>query len=361
MTILIENVEPPLVSVIMPVRNEARWIGKALNSLLSQTYASERTEILVIDGLSDDGTRRIIEGISQATFRADPTGPSAAMKAPPEIRIIDNPSRLVPTALNIGIGHARGDIVFRLDGHSELMPNYIEACVSKLQERRDVACVGGPSIAIGDGSVGQAYALALRSPVGVGGRTFRTLRHESYVDTLAFGAYRKELFAEVGGFDQELWRNQDIEFSARLRKAGHRLLLIQTTHTLYHAPERLQAIMRQSYRNGHWNTKVLNKMVGVLSWRHFTPGVFVLSLLSLSLAAPGFVPARYCLLILALSYALAVMIGCASIAPVRSKTAVLLPVVLCIIHTSYGLGSVLGCLEFASRLWQRWTRLPRQY
>jgi succinoglycan biosynthesis protein ExoA len=360
----IDRTEHPLVTVIMPVRNEARSIRKSLESLLTQTYAGERIEILIVDGMSDDGTRRIIEAIRRdhsAPISGSVSDDCGIGKSRPEIRMVDNPSQVVPTALNIGLAQAHGDVILRLDGHSELMPNYVEACVGKLQERLDVACVGGPSVAVGSGWVGQAYALALRSPVGVGGRTFRTLRQESYVDTLAFGAYRKEVFAEIGGFDPQLFRNQDIEFSARLRKAGHRMLLIQTTQTLYHAPEDLATILRQCYNNGYWNTSVLNKMLGALSWRHFAPGSFVASILVLALAAAAWVPARYGLLLLTVSYALAIMSASVIIAlRSRQKCAVLLPVVLCALHISYGLGSVLGTFGFVSRSLQLWARRRRE-
>jgi glycosyltransferase involved in cell wall biosynthesis len=350
--------DAPLVSIIMPVRNEAKSIEKSLQSVLSQSYSGERTEILIVDGMSDDETRNIIDRMTRQpvqTMFVDPSSEQRLANPPPEIRIIDNPARVVPSALNIGLAHARGDIIFRLDGHSELMSNYIDACVSKLQEHRDVACVAGPSVAVGTGVVGQTYALALRSPIGVGGRTFRTLKEESFVDTLAFGAYRKEVFAELGGFDPELWRNQDIEFSSRMRKAGLRMLLIQTTRTLYHAPESFGAVFNQCFKNGYWNTRVLNKMLGVLSWRHFVPGLFVATLIGLALASFLLAPASLALVILAVVYLLAIV--CSGVATGWAsgvKFAALLPLVIGSMHISYGLGSLYGAFEFASRSLKRW-------
>src|SRR5258705_3368801 len=305
----------PLVTILMPVRNEAPSIKRSMESLLAQTYHHERMEILVIDGMSDDGTREIIQGLTSDL--AVPGGGSACsdwsafngqFRTPRSaILMLDNPSRTVPMALNIGLQRARGETIIRLDGHSEMTPNYVDTCLAKLQERPDLMCVGGPSVAVGRGSIGRAYALALRSGFGVGGGTFRTLRSEASVDTLAFGAYRKSVFVHLGGFDPELERNQDIEFNARLRRAGYRLLLIQSTRTLYHAPESLTAIVRQSYNNGYWNTKVLGKMIGVLSWRHFAPGVFVASLLLSILAMPLLVKGWYGFLFLWGIYTLACM------------------------------------------------------
>jgi succinoglycan biosynthesis protein ExoA len=354
----------PLVSILMPVRNEALSIKRSLESLLTQTYPLERIEILIIDGMSDDGTRQIVQKLTsdlaiagRGSADSDWSAFNGHLSTPRSaILILDNPSRTVPMALNIGLQRARGETIIRLDGHSEMMPNYVETCLAKLQERPDLMCVGGPSVAVGRGSIGRAYALALRSGFGAGGSTFRTLRSEAYVDTLAFGAYRKSVFVQLGGFDPELERNQDIEFNARLRKAGYRLLLIQSTRTLYHAPESLTAIVRQSYNNGYWNTKVLGKMIGVLSWRHFAPGVLAASLLLSLLATPLVPKVSYGFLILWVAYILACLYASAGIGLRSSQPlALLLPLVFSAMHISYGVGSVIGLFHCAVRAGRKHT------
>ena len=278
----------PLVTVIIPVRNERAFVERSLRSVLAQDYSLERLQVLVVDGMSSDGTRQVVlRLLEQCRKSSDDEEPkkdhaSGCCKSLGSIRLLDNPSAIVPTALNIGLDHAGGDIIFRLDGHSEMAPNYISACVAKLRERPEVACVGGRSLAVGSRWIGRGYALALQSPFGVGGRTFRTLQTERSVDTLAFGGYRREVFTKLGGFDPELARNQDVKFNADLRKSGGTLLLIPDTHTLYHAPRTLWAVIRQNYANGRWNTKLLDKMRGALSVRHFVPLFFVLSLAAFS-------------------------------------------------------------------------------
>ena len=343
----------PFVSIVIPCRNEVSCIQACLDSILAQDYPREKLEVLVIDGMSDDGTREIVNSIvmgEREKYFEKNSGDNiqkSTLVRSVRIAIIDNPVRLVPVALNIGFEYARGEIIFRLDGHSELAPNYIRACVVKLLENPQVGCVGGPSVATGSGFLGAAYSLALQSPFGVGGGTFRTARSEQCVDTLAFGGYKRRIFKECGPFDMELARNQDIAFNAEVRKRGYRLLLIPTTFTSYHGPNNFARILRQNFGNGYWNTKVLNKMVGVLSWRHFIPIVFIWLLLFTAFlhftTDWGWIP----FFLLVGSY-----LGCSvsmtawELIKRRKKEAILLPLVFPSMHLSYGTGSFIGLFRF---------------
>jgi hypothetical protein len=196
----------------------------------------------------------------------------------------------------------------------------------------------------------------LQSVFGVGGKTFRTLRTARMVDTLAFGGYRREVFTHLGGFDTALHRNQDIHFNAALRKAGYKQLLIPETHTRYHAPETLKGILLQNYRNGYWNTKVLDKMLGVLSWRHFIPCIFTLallfSLLSIFISKFG----SYLFLTKCGAYfiaSLAASVSCLTHSTYNSG--LLLPLLFPLMHISYGWGSLVGIFGFYwARLLKFW-------
>lgn len=343
----------PSVSIIMPCRNEAASIARSLGSVLAQDYPPEQMQILIVDGMSEDRTRAVLQETlrcQQQPMTASRPGSDAAPQVASgrAVMVLDNPQRVVPVALNLGLAHAQGEIIFRLDGHSEMAPHYVRTCVATLLRRPDVACVGGPSLARGTGFLGRAYALALRSPFGVGGSTFRTLGRERYVDTLAFGAYRREVFTRLGGFDPDLHRNQDIAFNARLTKAGYRQLLIPETHTVYHAPESLYAILRQNFRNGYWNTKTLDKMLGVLSWRHFVPLGFVLFLLVSTIGVLGGAWNPLPLLVVGGLYGLGVFGASASLAARQHDWCVLLvPCLFPLMHVSYGLGALAGLCRYA--------------
>jgi succinoglycan biosynthesis protein ExoA len=332
----------PMISIIIPCYNEASHIERTVTSVLSQDYPAEKMEVLIVDGMSDDGTLDVVR-------RVAPANPDAPERTQQGCRLImlQNPSRIVPAALNIGLKNAHGNFIFRLDGHSEMGPGYVRACVEKLRNHAEAACVGGPSVAVGEGFIGNAYALALSSPFGVGGGTFRTLRSESYVDTVAFGCYPRRVFEEVGAFDSQLERNQDIDFNARLGKAGYKQLIIPEVQTYYHAPGSWRKIVRQNYMNGYWNTKMLDKMVATLSWRHFIPLMFVFSILLLAVGALISVKILYLLFGIIMLYAVAACVATVVVAyRSRRAAAALLPFLFPAMHLSYGFGSLAGLVRF---------------
>src|SRR5882672_10796984 len=191
------------VTVILPCRNEASHISACLDSIIASAHPPERLEVLVIDGMSDDGTREIVE---QYAARY------------PRIRLLDNHRRIVPAGLNLGILAATGDIIMRMDGHVVYPPEYISRLVDALLAD-GADNVGGCLVTLpADGSpVAQAIAIAMAHPFGVGNAHFRIGAREARdVDTVAFGCFRRSLFTRIGMFDEELVRNQDDEFNHRI-------------------------------------------------------------------------------------------------------------------------------------------------
>ena len=325
------------VTIIMPIRNEAAFITHSLGAVLAQEYPAECMEILVVDGMSDDGTRQIVERLRKA-------------HAEHSIRLLDNPGRIVPTGFNIALDEARGDVIIRVDGHCEISPNYVRRCVELLEET-GAECVGGALVTVGEGVIAQSIALAQSSPFGVGGVAFRTGVGEGrHVDTLAFGAYRRELFERIGGFDEELVRNQDDEFNFRLTQGGGRIWLDPSIQSRYYSRSSLPTLWRQYYQYGFYKVRVIQKRNAVPSWRHLVPATFVLALLA-SLLAASLTRRPRLALIVAGPYALAN--GAASVATGWGKGAALslLPLVYAILHLSYGLGFLHGLWYWRDR-WQ---------
>lgn len=256
------------VSIIIPIFNERKYIHQLLNSLLNQDYPKDRFEILLIDGRSEDGTKEKIKEI---------------MASSPEfshlhITVLDNPKRIVPCALNIGIKESKGGFIIRLDAHSEYAPDYVTKCVAWL-EKTNAANVGGPMRAIGKGYIGKSIEFAHYSRFSLGGGKFHDEQWSGYVDTVYLGSWPKSIFDEVGLFDERLIRNQDIEFNARIRKGGGRIYLTPEIRSYYHCRDSLRGLWRQNFENGKWvvYTKVIAPYT--LSWRHFIPFVFVASLI----------------------------------------------------------------------------------
>jgi succinoglycan biosynthesis protein ExoA len=320
----------------MPIHNEAQHIERSLSAVLAQDYPLDHLEVLVVDGMSTDGTRYIVANleIRNPKRRPEPVEGSA-------IRILDNPARIVPTALNIGLQHARGDVIIRVDGHCEIAPDYVRRCVEVLQEI-GADCVGGPIVTVGETWVAQAIALAQSSFFGVGGVAFRTGRNRpGYVDTLAFGSYRREVFERIGGFDEELVRNQDDEFNFRLIQAGGKIWLDPSVQSIYYSRATLRGLWRQYFQYGLYKVRVIQKRGAVPSWRHIVPATFVVALLgSLFLTLMTHQPLWG--LGVAGTYALANLLASFWTARQDWRTLPVLSPAFAIIHLAYGLGFLWG-------------------
>lgn len=277
------NEQLPLVTVIMPIRNEASYIARSLDAVLAQDYPGDRMEILVVDGMSEDGTR---DFVAQEIARQENQGD--APQNPPKARIalLDNPGRIVPTAFNLGLGRARGNIIVRVDGHCEIAPDYVRQIVHRLSQR-EASAVGGPMSTIGENRVARAISVAQSSCFGVGGVAFRTGRKEGcYVDTVAFGGYRREVFERLGGFDEELVRNQDDEFNLRLTRGGGKIWLDPAIRSVYYSRAGFHSLWRQYFQYGFYKVRVMQKHRTVPAWRHLVPAMLVSGLaLSLFFAA----------------------------------------------------------------------------
>jgi succinoglycan biosynthesis protein ExoA len=330
----------PFVSVIMPIRNEARYIGWSLRAVLAQDYPADRMELLIVDGMSDDGTRAAIRQV---------IGSEEQQQAGWRITLYDNPSRAVPAALNIGLRHARGAVIIRVDGHCEIPPDYVRRSVEALY-LVGADCAGGPIATVGETIVARGIALAQSSAFGVGGSAFRTGRRQAgYVDTLAFGAYRREVFDRIGGFDEELVRNQDDELNFRLIQSGGTIWLDPAIQSVYYSRASLRGLWRQYYQYGLYKVRVIQKRGGVAAWRHLVPAGFILCLLaSLLLALVS--GRRGWALAAAGPYGLAN--GVASIWAARRgwPALPLLPFAFLTMHVAYGLGFLAGLWRWRAAL-----------
>ncbi len=330
----------PFVTVIMPVRNEGAYIKRSLGAVLAQDYPVEQLEILVVDGMSTDGTREYIAALAAADAR---------------VRLIDNQDCIVPYALNIAIVQARGDILIRVDGHCEIAPDYVSSCVAKLQETGADA-VGGPIETIGETPSAEAIALAMTSWFGMGGSAFRTVRdREMWVETVAFPAYPRKTIERIGLFDEEFVRNQDDEYNYRLLKQGGKILLCPQIRSRYYSRASLRKLWRQFYQYGVWKVRVLQKHPRQMRLRQFVPFAFVLSLL-VTLLLPPFWPIATLILMLYL-----IADSTASFALARQHGWKYLPALLVAhptMHVAYGLGFLAGLIRFAGRWRDKRGQIP---
>lgn len=322
--------EKPLISVIIPTRQESATIGKCLDSILRNSYPSDRIEIIVVDGMSSDGTREIVKRyIAQH----------------PIVELLDNPRLVTPVALNIGIKAAQGDIIVILGAHSYIDKDFLLQSVKALSEHPEAGCVGGVLYAMGRSPISRAIALVLGSSFGVGGARYKTGGHDGFVDTVAYGAYRRQVFNKIGLFDERLIRNQDIEFNSRLRRHGGKIYLTPAIKAFYHNPSSFSRFWRQNFANGLWNIYTTKVAPGTLSIRHFVPFVFVLSLLVSGGLALFTGIGKILLGLTGGSYLLGTLLASIKIGVRKGvKSIPILPLAFFALHFSYGLGSLWGLL-----------------
>lgn len=330
----------PTVSIVMPIRNEAGVILKSVTSVLGQEYPAELMQILVVDGMSEDGTRDILLKMNQ---QRQLEGHSF-----PEILVLDNPRCIAPTAMNVGIQKATGEIIVRVDGHAILEPTYIRQCVDWLQ-KTGVECVGGAVTSVGSTYVGKAIAAAMSSRFGVGGSGFRTADGESQTrltDTVPFGAFKREVFSRVGLFNETMVRHQDYEFNYRLRKAGGRILLLPFLRVEYHVRSQLRSLWKQYWQYGIWKGRFIRTYPDSLKFRHLVPALFVFILLLSAVIGLVFPSLLWCLGTVLGAYALFLILAIVNLSRNGNlKFVPLLPIVLVCLHVSYGLGIWIGLLS----------------
>lgn len=325
----------------MPIRNEASFIARSLGAVLAQDYPPDRMEVLVVDGMSTDGTRDRVKSLMRD--RSDDSSP--------QIKLLDNPKKIVPTALNIGLRHAKGDIIIRVDGHCEIPPDYVRKCVKLLQET-EADNVGGLQWSVGENAFAHAVGLATRSPFGAGNAKFRYSSKPSWVDTVYLGAYRREVFERVGGFDEELVRNQDDEFNFRLIQAGGKIWLDPDLKVKYYSRSSLRKLWRQYFQYGLYKVRVIQKRGAVPSWRHIVPTIFVLALFVMVFVSLVTHLAIWGLMVV-VPYFLANILASFWTACRDWRALPILPVVFAILHFAYGLGFLWGLWKWRGKWKER--------
>jgi len=318
------------VSVVMPVRNEAEFIAGAIRSIVRAGEGLDALEVIVVDGQSDDGTREVVEGL---------------MAEVPGLRLVDNPERTVPYAMNRGVRAASHDVVVRVDGHAEVYPDFLEENLAALAAHPECACVGGPIENVDLGPVSEAISLAMRSPFGVGNARFRTGGEDGYVDTLAFGAYRKADLVRVGLFDEELTRNQDDELNFRLLRAGRKIWFTNRIRSRYFVRGSYEKLWRQYYQYGYWKVYVNRKHGTVTNLRQLAPPALMAWLALLLVAGLFWGPARWALLATLVLYAAAAL-GSALALTRSPGPALRVMAAFAVLHAAYGLGYLAGLRDF---------------
>lgn len=318
----------PKVSVIIPCYNEQSTIRLLLEALHEQTYPHASLDVVISDGLSTDGTRDAI-----AAFQRD--FPELS------IRIVDNAKRSIPSALNRAIEVACGEIILRLDGHSQPYPDYIANCVAAHTAGRGANIGGVWEIHPGAGTwVAQSIAVAAAHPLGVGDALYRHTKQAAEVDTVPFGSFHRTLIEQIGYFDESLLTNEDYEFNARIRKLGGRIWLDPSIRSVYFARSTLLELIRQYWRYGFWKWRMLRRYPETLRWRQALPPLFLLSIIGLVFLSIVFPIARILLGVELLLYFFILLLAGIRAAVQQRKVYLFagVPLAIAAMHLAWGSG-----------------------
>jgi cellulose synthase/poly-beta-1,6-N-acetylglucosamine synthase-like glycosyltransferase len=261
----------PFVSIVIPCFNEELTIRKLLTAICAQTYPIARLEVVIADGLSTDKTRQVI-----ASFQAE--------QPQLELLVVDNSKRIIPAGVNAAVRASHGDIIIRLDGHSIPYPDYVANCVVALEQKRGDNVGGVWEIKQSrETPLAACIAIAAAHPLGVGDAHYRLGKQAGAVDTVPFGAFRRSLFDQLGGFNEDLLTNEDYEFNTRIRQSGGVVWLDPSIRTVYLARANLKELAHQYFRYGYWKMKMLRKYPKTIRWRQALPPLFVVSLIILGI------------------------------------------------------------------------------
>ena len=325
-----------MVSVIVLCRNEVAHVGKCLDSLLANSYPASQREIIIVDGMSDDGTREVLQ-----RYAGEHQG----------VRLVDNPKQITPAAFNIGIANALGDIVMPVGAHAIYPTHYIATLLAYL-ESTGADNVGGlcDTVPANGSPKAAAIADAMSHRLGVGSAMFRVgVSQPTWVDTVPFGCYRREVFDRIGRFDEELVRNQDDEFNHRLRRAGGRILLIPDVTIKYVARDNIRKLARTFYQYGYYKPLAVRKLGHVPTIRQLVPPTFVATLIATtamgasSTSLLGVIP----LGLLLGAYAALLFVALLSQSRKRGvRSGCWMPFAIATIHLSYGTGWLRGFASF---------------
>jgi glycosyltransferase involved in cell wall biosynthesis len=327
----VENVRAYTITAIVPCRNERESIERCVHSILGQELCDRGIEVIVVDGLSDDGTPAILNRLALEY---------------PSLKVLTNPKRTMPAGVNIGIQAARGRYIAIMGAHNRYAPDYLRQSVQVLEET-NADNVGGGMICEGRSHVQRAIALAHHSKFSVGGASWHNPNYEGPADTVFGGVYRREVFEQIGLFDEELVRNQDDEFNLRLIQRGGRIWHSPRIRSWYSPRQKLTALFRQYVQYGYWRVRVIQKRKAVVLPRQFVPGMFVFLLLVLPLVGRWWRVAGWAWVALVLSCLACSVLVSVTIADREGwRFLCTLPVVFACYRIGYGVGTLRGVVDF---------------
>lgn len=321
----------PTFGIIIPSRNETGYMEKALASVLANDYPREKMEVLVVDGMSTDGTREMVERLGRSDSR---------------VRLIDNPRRFATAAFNLGIQASQADVLIILGGHSEVAPDFLKNYARVLEEHPDAWSAGGVIETVGRGYTGRAVAAAMKSVMGLGSRKYTAdeTQDRGYVpDAGGWAAVRRWVYDRVGLFDESFVRNADTDFTVRFVRAGGKSYVSSSVRSRYYCRASLWKLFRQQFQDGFWRIRNIQKVGRPAHARQLIPLLFVLGWIFLAAGAILWQP-----LVFGLAAYAGLYFGAGCFFAVKAgkqdgfDIVPVIPLVFLAMHLGYGLGELKG-------------------
>ena len=335
-----KNSNLPTVSFIIVARNASQHLPQIFSNILAQDYPKDRLEILLIDGRSTDDTRNIMENFAGTHKELN-------------VKVLDNPEKILSCGWNVALAEAKGDIILRVDAHSSIPSDFISRNVEAILSGENI--VGGARISkTYKGAWPGLLSMAERSKFGSGVADYRTPGPSRYVDTLAHAAYKRSVFKKVGGYDERLVRNQDMEIHYRMKKAGFKFFFDPAIKSFHSPRSTLHGILKQKYNDGFWTGLIMGIQPRCFSVRHFVPVLFVgaLAIAFVLGIVWNWLPAIF----LTVSYgvcAIVFTIEALLKAPLKIKPlCFFLPFIFLLMHVTYGIGTLVGLIKMPIFVWR---------
>lgn len=322
-----------IVSFVIVAYNEERSLPQLLHDLENQDYPHNKIEVLLIDSMSKDSTKSIMEQFSETHYDFF------------RVVVLENPEKTLPFGCNVALKEYTGDALVRVDAHASIPPEFVRKNVEVLESGEDIS--GGRVISIPEKQTEfqKMLLLAENSPICGGVAPFRRSEKREYVSTMAFGMYRKEIFEHVGFYNENLSRTEDNDMSYRVRKAGYKLCLDPSVYSSRHTRSTFVKLVKQKYLNGFWIGRTMGINPHCFSAYHFVPFVFVLGILLTSILA---VCGHPMLAVLMWSAYVLLILACTVTELIKSDFSIaklLLPFVFLLLHVSYGVGTLVGLID----------------
>ena len=323
-------------SVVIPTYNEKDYLPLCLDSIINQNYDRDLVEIIVVDGLSTDGTLDVIK-----KYQNKHTG----------IKYFENIEKKTPNALNIGIKNSTGEVIVILGAHATLDKDFLYFN-NKFMSEQNVKVTGGTQYNIGESFIQKAIGIAMELPFAIASAPYRWSKKEQFVDTVVYAAYKRELFEEIGLFEQNFSIAEDAEINWRIRQAGYKIFFSPKIKSYYYPRKSILKFIRQIFRYGILRVNVVKKHLDAIRFFHLIPPIFVLAIILMTiLVLAGSLKMEIILIVLVIYFLTSILSSAVKLIPDKLQYIILIPPLIFLMHFFWGLGFIVGLLLPRSNKW----------